>query len=490
MKLKASDTYSYLRPEKCGLRIFLQNRREPESPLTPFEETLRRLGERHEKSHLMSFASFVDLSIGTLDERLRKTKDEVETKKQVIYQGALMARRTFNNIVCEVLGEPDFLILEGEKYIIRDSKISRRINKNDHPEVYGQLQIYGWLYEQTFNLPPSRLEVHSGTDEIIEIPYEGGNMGLALLADIVSLRTAQEEPFSPVGWSKCNNCGYFNRCWPRATKDNNIAVVLGVDQNLALALHNDGIDSVTDFLGRFDETTLAEYKKPWGKGTQRVGKKASSILRMAQVLESKSESLIQRPQIPSDPNFVMFDIEGLPPHLNELQKIYLWGIQVYGERPTDYKPAIAGFGPEGDRSGWEDFLSNAQLVFGEYGDIPFVHWHSYEKTNLGMYLDRFGDIEGIAERIRRNLLDLLPITKNSIALPLPSYSLKILEKYIGFRRTQKEFGGEWSMAKYIEATETQDEKLRSEVMDQILVYNKEDLEATWAVLNWLKAKAT
>ena len=44
------------------------------------------------------------------------------------------------------------------------------------------------------------------------------------------------------------------------------------------------------------------------------------------------------------------------------------------------------------------------------------------------------------------------------------------------------------MAKYIEATETEDEKLRDETLEQILVYNQEDLEATWAVLKWLKTK--
>jgi predicted RecB family nuclease len=31
-----------------------------------------------------------------------------------------------------------------------------------------------------------------------------------------------------------------------------------------------------------------------------------------------------------------------------------------------------------------------------------------------------------------------------------------------------------------------DEKERAEVMDQILTYNKEDLEATWAVFDWLR----
>lgn len=91
--------------------------------------------------------------------------------------------------------------------------------------------------------------------------------------------------------------------------------------------------------------------------------------------------------------------------------------------------------------------------------------------------------------MEQNLLDLLPITQASVALPLPSYSLKVVEHYVGFRRTQEEYGGEWAMAKYIEATEMEDEERRQEVIDQIRRYNQEDLEATWAVLQWLRAKA-
>ena len=85
---------------------------------------------------------------------------------------------------------------------------------------------------------------------------------------------------------------------------------------------------------------------------------------------------------------------------------------------------------------------------------------------------------------------MLPITQKSIALPLPSYSLKVVEQYVGFQRQLEEYGGEWAMAKYIEAVETEDPAARAEVMDQILAYNKEDLEATWAVLEWLRAKST
>jgi predicted RecB family nuclease len=161
---------------------------------------------------------------------------------------------------------------------------------------------------------------------------------------------------------------------------------------------------------------------------------------------------------------------------------------VFGAKPSEFMPAISGFGPNGDKEGWQSFLANAKKIFGTYGDIPFVHWAPYEKTYLARYIDRYGDIEGIAARVKTNLLDLLTVTRDSIVLPIPSFSLKVIEKYIGFKRSQTESGGQWAMAMFIEATETSDERERKEQMDEILKYNREDLEATWAVFEWLRAK--
>ena len=44
------------------------------------------------------------------------------------------------------------------------------------------------------------------------------------------------------------------------------------------------------------------------------------------------------------------------------------------------------------------------------------------------------------------------------------------------------------MATYIEAVEAEDEDRQHELMDQILKYNREDLEATWAVFQWIEEK--
>ncbi len=174
--------------------------------------------------------------------------------------------------------------------------------------------------------------------------------------------------------------------------------------------------------------------------------------------------------------------------MDELGRIYLWGLKVFGERPSGFRAALAEFGPDGDQQSWMEFLRIASGIFDTYGDIPFVHWSPYERTHVRAYADRYGDRDGIAARVETNLLDLLALTKESIALPLPSYSLKVIEDYIGFQRSQDEYGGAWSMATFIEAAETEDETRRYDLMAEILRYNEEDLDATWGVLEWLRAK--
>jgi predicted RecB family nuclease len=472
------------------LRIFLRQQHIEESPPGPYEQILERLGQDHEKKHLVTFPSVADLSSVSHDQRIERTTQEVEKGAPVIYQGLLRANTVIRGVDCEISGIPDFLVKTDEQsYIVRDSKMSRRINEKDHPEILLQMGIYGWLYEQTFGKPPGGLQVHNGMGDIVDVDYDGGATALASLEDILNYRQLSSEPYSPVGWSKCNGCGFFGHCWPQVEESRDVAIIFGVDQGLALALREQGIETADGLLGSYNEEELADLHRPWGNKTRRVGKQAGGIIRMAHALTSGQEILIQAPSIPEGSNYVMFDLEGLPPHLDELDKIYLWGIQVFGEKPGEYLAATAGFGKDGDKQGWEDFLQKAEDVFREYGDISFVHWHHYERVRIDMYVERFGDTNDIAARVRKNLLDLLPITQKSIALPLPSYSLKVVEQYIGFERTQDEYGGQWAMARYIEATEMEDEKERTEIMDEILTYNKEDLEATWAVLQWLKSKA-
>jgi predicted RecB family nuclease len=489
MRLTASDIVTLYRPTPCSLRVYLRQQGIKESEPNEFEKVLQDLGTRHEKDHLASLGPYKDLSAVPAVQRSRRTAEALRSRVPIIYQGELAADTQLGGDPVTVVGRPDFLILDGDGYIIRDSKLSLRVDGENHPEIILQLQLYGWLFERTAGTPAKRLHVHAGKGDIVDVPYDGGAAALSGLARILDLKGLAAEPYEPLGWTKCGGCGYSARCWPPAEARKDVSLVMEVDQGLARRLHGDGTETAQQLAERFDTQRLSGLKRPWGDREQKVGKKAEKILTYAGVLVSGKERVLAPAAIPAHDNYVMFDLEGMPPHLDELEKIYLWGMQVFGMRPSEFTGVTAGFGPDGDREGWQRFLRAAAGIFAEYGDIPFVHWHHYEKTHVKQYIGRYGDPDGTAARVLRNLVDLLPITKNAIALPLPSYSLKVVEGYVGFRRKQQDYGGDWAMAQFILATETGDEAERSARMAEILKYNEEDLAATWAAFEWLRGKA-
>lgn len=488
MRLIASDLITRFRPSPCDLRVWLRHHDAPEREATEYELVLRRLGNRHEQEHLATLGACLDLSGMAEEERIRRTSAAIADSVPVIYQPAFRVMHTFGETEAEIIGYPDFLIRDCDGYIVRDAKMARRIDDENHPEILLQVQLYGWLFERNVGFPPKAFQVFSGMKEIVPVAYDGGVAALAALERIAALKQREQETYEPVGWSKCGPCGYNERCWNQAEANGDVALVPDVDQNLARTLNGIGVRTRSQLLSHFDFASLSELKRPVGSREQRVGKRAERILQFAKAMEQGAEKILAAPVIPKLPNYAMFDLEGMPPHLDELDKIYLWGVQVFGENPSEFMPAVSGFGADGDREGWLAFLANAKRVFEVYGDVPFVHWASYEKTYLTKYIHRHGDPDGIGGRVMANLLDLLPITRESVILPVPSFSLKVIEQHIGYERKLPEGNGQWAMARYIEATETCDEAKRQGLMEEILVYNQEDLEATRAVFQWLKSK--
>ena len=486
MKLIVHNIYDYYSPSICEKRLYYRFIGEKESPPGPFEEVIFMLGARHEKNHVNSLGEYYDVSNLPRDQQATKTRELIQNNTPIIYQGMLATEEKINDSTVEIIGIPDIMIHKGSAYAIRDCKLARHADEKRHPEILAQLQVYGYLYEKITGRKPTGLEALLGDSSIKEIPYDNGNSARDILKKIYGIVSSTDIPFSPVGWSKCQDCGFDTICWDVAVKNNDVALVYGVEQNLARVLREKGITTIVDLLDNYDETMLSELKIPWGESARKVGKKAMGILLHAKAMKEEKNILLEKIDLPENSNLVMFDIEGFPPHLDELEKIYLWGLRVYGEEQGPYMPALSVIESDGDRKGWEKFLLNCQSIFDDYGDIPFIHWHSYEKTKLQLYVDRYGDHNGIAQRVLNNLMDLLPLTRRAMILAEPSYSLKVVEKLTGFKRTQEEYGGTWAMAKYIEAVETEDPNVRGKIIDEIMKYNEEDLAAMWAVFQWLK----
>jgi predicted RecB family nuclease len=485
LHLTASSFYGLYRPSTCEKRVFLLAREQPMGEPSELELIMRELGERHERDHLSTFSQVRNLGDGSLSDRGQRTREAVLGGAPVVYQGVL--RAVLPGSQDSVTGIPDFMIRRGESYVIRDCKLSRSVRGDSHPEIVHQLQTYGWLFEMTFNRPPSALEVYLGDRTIDTIVYGGADQAWKDLGRLRDLSLLASEPWEPVGWSKCGACPFQYRCWTQAAESHDVSMVYGIDQGTARALRDQSIRTYDELLEKMDAERLAGFARARGSGEQRVGAAAARILAQARAYSTGRVIRLAKLDLPPGPR-VMLDLEGMPPQRDELDSVYLWGTQVYGPQGPQgpYRPAIADFGVEADRRAWEQFLGIAAEIFREHGRIPFIHWADYEKAKIRAYIDRFGVRDGVADRVLESCFDLLKAVRDSYALPVPSYGLKVIEKLCGYKRTMEEYGGDWSIARSIRASETSDEAERSRIMAEIARYNEEDLQAMAAVLRWVE----
>jgi predicted RecB family nuclease len=147
-----------------------------------------------------------------------------------------------------------------------------------------------------------------------------------MLKRLLVLKQLQREQYEPVGWSKSGGCGFNERCWAMAEAASDVSLLPNVDQSLARALHGFGVCTWEELLAVSNVTSLSEFRRFVGIRQQKVGKKAERILLFADTIEKQQEKILAVPSIPSFPNYVMFDLEGMPPQFDELDRIYLWGM--------------------------------------------------------------------------------------------------------------------------------------------------------------------
>ena len=370
MSFAASEFHGSYQLKPCALRVYLHAKGIKAADPDAYYQLLVKLGERHEQRHLSQLGNYFHAH-GNVGE----TQKAFTQKENVIYQPEMKASHpTYGDIV----GRPDFFIREDDGYLIRDCKLSRRFTEDDHSEIFRQLELYGWLFEQTFGKPALRLEAYMGDGQIQTVPYQP-DRALEVLVFIQGIKQRTEEPFEAIGWSKCLDCGYNDYCWGRAKATHAVGMLPGIDQALALAFHEQNLICYDELLSKYDEASLAEMQKEVGEKLQKVGGAARKILNHAKAFQSGEMIRLKSPDVKKAPNLVMFDVEGIPPHLDYSEKTYLWGLKVFGEKPRAYSPAVANATPEEDCDGWQKFLGECEAIFAAYGSHPVCSLESVRK---------------------------------------------------------------------------------------------------------------
>lgn len=492
------DLSTYLKPSRCGLRVYLQMAGEPQGEADPFDAVLAKLTSDLVLSEQARWVPVgEDPSYYQWGHPLRRANAAAKglrLKRAVLFRPLLSCKRKIKFSWCFLDAEPDFMFYDedSDNYVIRVCESSKVVDEKQLVAVYARLRFCGYVFQESQGKPPMRLEIVGRDGQVTVVAPGSDNEIASWIESIVFMKRKTKAPWAPVGRTKCGACVFNKRCWGQASERGDAAIVRGMDQGLSNYLRDrEDVSTVRELLDRFgnDVQGLANITRSWGQEKRRVGESvARGILVAANSLVSGKEILIKSPGIPGSDQFVMFDLEGTPEKIDERAPIYLWGMQVFGRDRSEYDAAVAPFSADGDRLGWEDFLRRAEDIFARCGDLPFVHWGRYERERIEAYVKLYGDRDGVAARVLANLFDLHVALNDCIALPLPSLGLKVVEKYVGYKRTQIEYGTSLSIRLYMDALAAGEGRKRDELMRQLLTYNREDLEGTWAVFDWLRKR--
>ncbi len=197
----------------------------------------------------------------------------------------------------------------------------------------------------------------------------------------------------------------------------------------------------------------------------------------------------------SDHADLFFDLEGFPLLKGGLE--YLWGVG-YLERSEFCFKAWWAHDEIEEQQALIDFIGFAYQRWLTNPAMHIYHYGHYEITALRRLMGKYGSCEFEIDELLRNkvFVDLYQITKNSLRIGEPKYSIKNVEHlYRPKRETDVASGGD-SLVEYQQwrdlfkaGAETKD-PADSKILKNIWLYNRDDCESTWQLTVFLANEAS
>jgi predicted RecB family nuclease len=425
-----------------------------------FTKMLLERGLKHEQDLIAGYEYVEVKRSGGNAVRFKETVRLMREGVERIYHGVLMSD--------EFVGEPDILEKRTDRssdfgayyYVAIDIKSAERLSD---AHKY-QLVCYGELLKAVQGVRPDEGYVLNASKTLISFSLrEFEQQFHVALAEIRDVLAGHRPP--PHLSSSCKQSPWFKECVALAKKTGDIALLYNVKKKAVLALREAGIHTIED-AAEIDPAELAGAAPTLKKALlERVRLQARSLI--------EDRHFVRKPiELPTAPLELHFDIEGDP--LEGIE--YLFGFLRVSGGEKKYEYMIAER-PQDERKMWEEFLEYVDALPSEY---VVYHYGTYEMTRLSSLEAKYGASKSL-ELFRQRLVDLNEIVKECIVFPLYFYGIKNIGGYIGFAREGKIAGGGESVAYYEEWLKTGNRKR----LDDILLYNKEDVIATARLRDWL-----
>lgn len=453
MELSVTDLLNFFR---CPRLLFLNLHGDKALQLTPsdFLKRLWKFGRNYE-SRVIDFFKYEKpkYKVGDYKKGFEETLKLMKAGVETIYQGVLK-----ND---EIRGIPDFLIkakgnsLFGDYYYyavdIKSASTARErylFQLASYSYLLGEIQGFTPLYGGLLFLDLD-LQIKHFYGLVKQVVY-AINEGKKILSNTETMPDLFID-------SNCQMCQWYNFCLPEANQKEHLSLVPGVNRKIKEKLEKISIKTYGDLANcsSDDISSIEELN----------GEKGEMILLQAKSLKEKKIYLKSIPELPKTNQEVFIDFESdmvFDEKGTELLRIdYLIGLLKDGL----YSCLLL-------EESEEKLLNDFTQFLNEHSDYNFYHYGHYEQSIFENKWDTLPKV---------NLINIEKIVKDSVIMPVTSYSLKNIAKVLGFRWKNKEASATQSMCWYSNYLETKDRKY----LDLSIEYNQDDCLALAFIKNWL-----
>ncbi|MDP2684803.1 MAG: TM0106 family RecB-like putative nuclease [bacterium] len=495
MDITASKLYDYMQCPHRPWRDAWGPQDEKIQETNVFVEMLWKKGIQYEKQVIQKIGDYLDLSGGTFEERFKKTLEAMKNNEPLIYQGVLIADN--------LRGIPDLLRrMPDGSYMPIDIKSGMGIEGVDEesgdegkPKKHYavQLALYsdclqrlgfenkreGIIYDIDGNEVLYNLDAAQGVKNKVTFweLYEQVKNNTSLLLE----NKAKNEPaYAGI----CKLCPWYDSCKKWVIDSDDLSGMFYMGRSWRDIINQDlGITKIEEVL-KLDIDDLVEQKKKDKSFLKNLGKsRLENMMSRAKVIKNtKKPVAYNKIEFPKVAFELFFDIEDDPTQ----EFVYLHGVyerSSKGERFLDF--TARELTHEAEKKAWSDFWKYIKSL--PKDDYSVYYYSHHEKTTYKKMQKKYPDVVTPEEVVNffdnPNVIDLyLDVVLKNTDWPLPSYSIKALAVYLGFKWRDETPSGALSIQWFNDYMEKKDEK----IMQRILEYNEDDCKATMVLKDGLE----
>lgn len=453
---------------------------------------LKRKGDEFERKILNKFKTETTIVEIPRDFDFAKSRaltiEAMKSGADIIYQPALS--------VGQFQGYADFLKkvkgkatkLGNYTYEVYDTKLAR----SPKPEYGIQLNCYNEMLFEILGCWPERWHIILGDESVVSFATSDFKFYYQKFRDSFlkfhANFDASDRPF-PEPWEDLSD--YEEYVEELFFKADHLSLVAGITASQIRKLEAQGIST------RHEIAKASEKAKPAGMrlavfnrlkdqaGLQLESEKSGTLsYRILPHEKGEHFGLARLPE--KSEGDVMFDMEGNP--LADGGHEYLFGVLHKEKGKWRYKDWRAEE-QSSEKNAFCSFIEWIAKRYEQYPDMHIYHYASYEETAISKLSNKYSCKISEVDALLRNdvLVDLYKVVKEGVRVGSRSYSIKKLEPLYGFERKSEVSNAGDSVTHFHSYCDLKmsEPKLAERLLEEIVEYNKEDVESTLYLLEWL-----